>query len=239
MEKHYNHTLIMLLAISAGNRSILFPTSLFIEIYIDESLLRIIPFLQESGRKVFRRELVLRLKYSICHIGVGLMSLIDVVLDRRSIRRYEQKEIPKDILDKILEAGRQAPSAANKQPWHFIVLTDSKIKEELSKGFFNRFIKDAPVVVVGCAHKDLIAGKWSTISTTIALQNMVIAAWAMQVGSCWIGDFNEEKVRRLLNIPEGWNIVALVSFGYPAEKPHNRRKKPIEEIVGFNEFGQA
>src|SRR5512136_2847570 len=86
------------------------------------------------------------------------MSLIDVVLNRRSIRSYEPKEIPKDVLDKILEAGRQAPSAANQQPWHFIVLTDSEIKKELSKGMFNRFIKDAPVTIVGCAHNDLIAG---------------------------------------------------------------------------------
>ena len=164
------------------------------------------------------------------------MSLIDVVLDRRSIRRYEQKEIPKVILDKILEAGRQAPSAANKQPWHFIVLTDSEIKKELSKGLFNRFIKDAPVAIVGCAHKDLIAGKWSSVSTTIALQNMVVAAWAMGVGSCWIGDFNEEKVKRLLSISESWKIVALISFGYPAEKPQPRKKKPFEEIVGFNKF---
>jgi nitroreductase len=164
------------------------------------------------------------------------MSLIEVVLSSRSIRRYEQKEIPRDVLDKILEAGRQAPSAANKQPWHFIVLTDSKIKRELSKGLFNRFIKDAPVTVVGCAHKDLIAGKWSIVSTTIALQNMVIAAWAMGVGSCWIGDFKEEKVKRLLSIPENWNVGALVSFGYPAEKPHSRKKKSMEEIVGFNKF---
>ena len=164
------------------------------------------------------------------------MSLIEVVLSRKSIRRYEQKEIPRDVLDKILEAGRQAPSAANKQPWHFIVLTDSKIKRELSKGLFNRFIKDAPVTVVGCAHKDLIAGKWSIVSTTIALQNMVIAAWAMGVGPCWIGDFKEEKVKKLLSIPENWNVVALVSFGYPAEKPHSRKKKSMEEIVGFNKF---
>ena len=164
------------------------------------------------------------------------MSLIEVVLSRKSIRRYEQKEIPRDVLDKILEAGRQAPSAANKQPWHFIVLTDSKIKRGLSKGLFNRFIKDAPVTVVGCAHKDLIAGKWSIVSTTIALQNMVIAAWAMGVGSCWIGDFKEEKVKKLLSIPENWNVVALVSFGYPAEKPHSRKKKSMEEIVGFNKF---
>ena len=164
------------------------------------------------------------------------MSLVDTVLSRRSVRRYDPKEIPKDVLDQILEAGRQAPSAANKQPWHFIVLSDSEIKKELSKGLFNRFIKDAPVTIVGCAHKDRIAGKWSIVSTTIALQNMVVAAWGMGVGSCWIGDFNEERVKRLLSIPEGWNIVALVTFGYPAEKPQSRKKKPVEEIVGFNKF---
>jgi nitroreductase len=82
-------------------------------------------------------------------------------------------------LDKILEAGRQAPSAANKQPWHFIVLTDSEIKKELSKEMFNGFIKDAPVTIAGCAHKDMIASKWSIVSTAIALQNMVVAAWTM------------------------------------------------------------
>jgi nitroreductase len=164
------------------------------------------------------------------------MSLVDVVLGRRSIRRYEQREIPKDILGKILEAGRQAPSAANRQPWHFIVVDDLEAKKALSKGMFSRFIKDAPVAIVGCAHNDLIAGKWAVVSTTIALQNMVIAAWALGVGSCWIGDFNEEKVKKLFGIPEKWNIVALVSFGYPAERPQPRERKSVEEIVGFNKF---
>lgn len=164
------------------------------------------------------------------------MSIIDAVLNRRSIRRYEQKEIPKDVLEKILEAGRQAPSAANKQPWHFIVVDDLEAKKALSKGMFSRFIKDAPVTIVGCAHKDIIAGKWSVVSTTIALQNMVIAAWTLGVGSCWIGDFNEEKVKTLLAIPEKWNVLALVTFGYPAEKPQPRNKKSIKEIVSFNKF---
>lgn len=164
------------------------------------------------------------------------MSLVDIVLSRKSVRRYEQTEIPQDVLDKILEAGRQAPSAANRQPWHFIVLTDYEIKKELSSGVFNRFIKDAPVAIVGCAQKDLILGKWSIVSTAIALQNMVVAAWAMGVGSCWIGDFNEEQVRKLLVIPESWGIVALVSFGYPSEKPQQRKKKAIEEVVSFNKF---
>lgn len=166
------------------------------------------------------------------------MGLVDTVLSRRSIRKYEQKEIPTEVLDKILEAGRMAPSAGNKQPWHFIVITDDEKKRELSKGLFSRFLKDAPVTIVGCAHKDRIAGRWSKISTAIALQNMVIAAWAMGIGSCWIGAFNEDKVRKLLDIPENWNVVALIPFGYPAKVPGPKRKKSIEKITSFNKFSR-
>ena len=80
------------------------------------------------------------------------MSLDDFVLSRRSIKRYEKKDIPTDVFYKILEAGRQALSAANRQPRRFIILKDSEIKKKLSKGLFNRFIKDSPVVIVGCAN---------------------------------------------------------------------------------------
>lgn len=167
---------------------------------------------------------------------VKCLTLIDAVLSRRSIRSYEKKEIPKEVLDQILEAGRLAPSAANKQPWHFIVVTDEEIKQELSKGLFSRFIKDAPLTIVGCAHKDRIAGRWSVISTVIALQNMVIAAWALGVGSCWIGAFGEDKVRKLLNIPDRYNVVAVIPFGYPAKIPGLKRKKSIDKITSFNKF---
>ncbi len=165
------------------------------------------------------------------------MSLINIILNRRSIRRYERKEIPKDVLNKILEAGRQAPSAGNVQPWHFIVLTDYDIKEKLSHGRWNTFVKDSAFTIVGCRYiGDEYGRKWSTVDTTIALQNMVIAAWVLDIGSCWIGDFKEEEVKRLLNIPEDWKIVAVVTFGYPAEKPGSRPKKPIDEIVSYNKF---
>jgi len=165
------------------------------------------------------------------------MSLVDAIFSRRSIRRYEDKDIPESVLNRIFEAGRQAPSAANRQPVHFIVLTDLEIKKELSKGMFSRFIKDSPITIVVCANtNDILTGKWSVIDATIALQNMVIAAWAMGVGSCWIGAFREKKVKRLLNIPQGWKVVALATFGYPAEQPKQKRKKPIEELVSFNEF---
>ena len=149
-------------------------------------------------------------------------------------------------MNNILEAGRQAPSAGNGQPWHFIVITDEEIKQELSWGRVNWFIKDAPLTIVGCAYAE--TGNWSIIDTTIALQNMVIAAWAMDVGSCWLGAFKEGDVKKLLNIPDDWKVVALVTFGYPAEGenrfPANfedmrdrlTAKKPIEKIVSFNTF---
>jgi nitroreductase len=165
------------------------------------------------------------------------MSLVDVILSRRSIRSYKRKKVPKEVLNRIFEAGRQAPSASNMQPWHFIVLTDFEVKEKLSHGRWNTFVKDSAFTVVGCAHVgDSYGQKWSTVDTTIALENMVIAAWALGIGSCWIGDFEEEEVKKLLNIPEDWKVIALISFGYPTEQPGSSLKKPLSEIVSFNKF---
>lgn len=164
------------------------------------------------------------------------MSLLDVILSRRSIRRYENKEIPKDVLDKIVEAGRQSPSAANRQPYRFVIVTDSEIKKELH-GMFSRFLKNAPVVIVGCANpKALLTGEWATVDTTIALESMVLAAWSLGVGSCWIGSFKEQKIKDSLKIPQDWKVVALVTLGYPAETPKPRKKKPTNELFSLNQF---
>ncbi|MCW4052913.1 MAG: nitroreductase family protein [Candidatus Bathyarchaeota archaeon] len=165
------------------------------------------------------------------------MSCVDLILKRRSVRRYAEKRVTEEVLSKILEAGRQAPSADNVQPWHFIVLTDSNIKEKMSRGRYNSFVKDSAFTIVGCGYVgDADGRRWSTIDTTIALQNMVIAAWVQGVGSCWIGDFQEDEAKKLLGIPEDWKMVALVSFGYPTDQPRERQKKPVEEIIGYNEF---
>ena len=164
------------------------------------------------------------------------MSLFDVILGRRSIRRYEDKEIPQDVLDKIVEAGRQSPFAVNKQPYRFVIVTDSEIKKGL-KGLLSRFLENAPVVVVGWAnHKALLTGKWATIDTTITLENMALAAWSLGIGSCKIGSFNEQKIKELLKIPEDWKIVALVTFGYHAETPKPKKKKPTNELFSHNTF---
>ena len=165
------------------------------------------------------------------------MFLFDVLLSRRSIRRYEKKEIPNDALDKILEAGRQAPSAANRQPYHFVVVTNNETKKALSKGLFNQFIQDSPFVIVGCANTwEIISGKWAVVDATIALQNIVIAAWTFNIGSCWIGSFSEEKVKELLKIPDKWKVVGLLALGYPAEQPKAKNRKSFEELFSFNKF---
>jgi nitroreductase len=165
------------------------------------------------------------------------MSLLDVILNRRSIRRYETKDIPEEVLKQILEAGRQAPSAVNRQTIRFVIVKDHEIMKQFSIAPFNRFIKDAPAIIVGCADiKSLLTGKWAVVDATIAMQNMVIAASTFGIGSCWIGAFNEEKVKKLLKIPDKWKVVALVTFGYPAEQPKPRKKKPFEELFNFNSF---
>jgi len=165
------------------------------------------------------------------------MSSIDFILTRRSIRHYDKKAIPEDILSQIFEAGRNGPSAVNRQPIHFIIVNDEEAKKELSKGMFNPHIIDSPVVIVGCADvNSALTGKWAIVDVAIAMQNMVIAAWALGVGSCWIGDFREEKVKELLKIPDKWTVVALVTLGFPAEEPKQRKKKPVEELFSFNSF---
>ena len=165
------------------------------------------------------------------------MSLLDLILTRRSIRRYENKDIPEEVLRQILETGRQAPSAANRQPIHFVIVNDHVILKNLCDNLITRFVKYAPLAIVGCADvKSLLTGKWAVVDATIAMENMVIAAWTLGIGSCWIGACNEKKVKELLKISDKWKVVALLTLGYPAEQPKQRKKKPFDKMFSFNSF---
>jgi len=165
------------------------------------------------------------------------MSLLDLILTRRSIRKYEDKDIPEEVLQQILETGRQAPSAVNRQPIHFVIVNDRDVLKNLCDNLITRFVKRAPLAIVGCANtKSLLTGKWAVVDATIAMQNMVIAALTFGIGSCWIGACNEKKVKELLKIPDNWKVVALLTFGYPAEQPKQKKKKPYEEMFSFNNF---
>lgn len=179
------------------------------------------------------------------------MEVFEAIKTRRSIRVYEDKPVEEDKLRKVLEAARLAPSAGNRQPWRFIVVTDPKIKEELRlakeklrphppKELFRDPIRSAPIVIVGCAlpSESFPGTDFWKIDVAIALQNLVLAAWEQGLGTCWIGVFHEEgEIKKILGIPEEARVVAMVTLGYPAEKKEPvTDRKPLDAIVRYNHW---
>ena len=163
------------------------------------------------------------------------MDCIDTLLTRRTTRKYTQTPIPQEKIDKILEAGRQSPSAVNRQPWHFIMITDQKQKDKIGSGMFNRHIRQSAFTIIGTyTTDDPVTKRWGLVDTTIALQTMAIAAHLQGIGTCWIGDYNEQRLRETLNIPETTSIAALISFGGPQTTPGPRKKKPLDTILHTN-----
>jgi len=159
--------------------------------------------------------------------------LLRIIYNRRSVRRYERRPVPDDVLRSVLEAGRQAPSARNLQPYCFIVVRDPELKKKLIFSEWNKFIEEAPIMIVGCGDS---RAKWAVVDVAIALQNMVIAAEALGLGTCWIGHFIEDEVKRILRIPDYMRVVAMITLGYPAERPGPRPKKSLEELVRYDTY---
>ena len=155
------------------------------------------------------------------------METIDVIKTRHSVRNFLPDPIPQDILDEILEAGRLAPSAQNRQPWRYLVFTDAEKIKKLALhcgliGLSNYFIRSAPCLIIACADTSknvrINQQDYYLVDTAISFQQMVLAAWNRGIGSCWLAAFSEKVLRKYLKLPKTWRIVALSPFGYPAEK---------------------
>ena len=165
------------------------------------------------------------------------MSCIEKLLSRRSVRKFKNNPISKEAIKKILEAGRQSPSATNNQPWHFVVIKDKEGKASCDFQGFNGWVLGADFVIVGFYRQsEVIIEKMSLMDVTIALQNMVIAGWIQGVGSCWMGAFDEKKLKQTLSLPVDSKIVGAVAFGMPDESPRPPRKKLIDEIFHFEKW---
>jgi len=155
------------------------------------------------------------------------MEFENVINTRKSVRSFSNQEISEKILSKILLAGRSAPSCQNKQCWRFIVVKTEELKKKLSLhsgiiGTVNFFIKDAPLIIVACADPKrsckLNDQNYYLVDTAISFQQMMLTAWNLGIGSCWLAAFNEKKVKSILSIPPGIRVVAISPFGYPREK---------------------
>ena len=165
------------------------------------------------------------------------MSCIEKILTRRSVRNFSDKPVRNEVLKNILEAGRLAPSATNSQPWHFIVVRESEGKDACDFQGFNRWVNGASFVIVGFYRQsEVIIEKLSLIDVTISLQNMVIAGWVQGISSCWMGAFDERKLRNVLNLPSDARVVGAIAFGISDEKPRQPPKKEMSEIFHFDEW---
>lgn len=167
------------------------------------------------------------------------MDTMEVILARRSVRKYRAEPIPRDDLTQILEAGRQAPSAANRQPWHFVVVREPEQRRRVAEACNNQmWMAEADCILVGVGRND-INEKWYKVDAAIAMQNMILAAHSRGYGTCWIGAFDPVKLKEVCGIPAELDIVACTPVGVPAMEPAARARKEWGEVFSAERYGEA
>jgi nitroreductase len=162
---------------------------------------------------------------------------------RRSIRRYRPDPVPQAMIEQLLEAGRVAPSASNRQPWAFIVVRDpeqiARVAEHAAY-FFVRWahVEEAPLIIVLCGHrKSRVYRRFLHQDIGLAGGQIMLQAKALGLGTCWIGGLNRKALTSILKVPEDWEIVGLLTVGFPDEDPEPTPRKPLADVVHYGVFG--
>lgn len=172
--------------------------------------------------------------------------MMKIFQERRSIRRYGDRPVEEEKLQAVLEAARLAPSWANMQCWTYIVVRDQATREAISatleRNPAQKAVAAAPVLIVACADPEK-SGKvkdqhYYLVDIGISLEHLCLEAWNQGLGTCWIGWFDEDKIRPILGVPENIRIVAMTPLGYPATYPEERGRKPLEEMVFYERWGR-
>ncbi len=181
------------------------------------------------------------------------MELTEAIKNRRSIRKQKTDPIDEETLQKTLEAVRWAPSWANTQTWRFIVVRDSSIKDKLAGTLSSNNpaadpVRNSPIAVVICSEMNRAGcrdgapttdkeGYWYMFDAGLAMQNLVLTAHSLGVGTVIVGAFDAEKAAEILEVPEGYCVVAMTPLGFPAEEGRTPTRKELSEIVFNNKFG--
>ncbi|MBC7235559.1 MAG: nitroreductase family protein [Chloroflexi bacterium] len=167
------------------------------------------------------------------------MDTLETIMKRRSIRKYKPEPIPDEDLKQILEAGRQAPSAANRQPWHVVVVGDAEQKRRVAQACNGQmWMADAAYILVACGLPE-VSAKWYRVDVAIAMENMVLAARSLGYGTCWIGAFKPEEVKEICGLPASFEVVACSPLGVPDVDPPARARKEWSELFSADRYGQA
>jgi nitroreductase len=177
-----------------------------------------------------------------------MMDIFKVLEERHSVRKYQTDPVPVEKLKRVLDAARIAPSWKNLQCWRFIIVREPELKKQLAESMpttnpaRTAVGKTAPVVAVLCAAPSQ-SGKqdgkdYYMLDAGLAMQQLMLAAHAEGLGTCWVGFFEEEKVKKVCGIPEDYRVVALTPLGYPAVKPSARPRKELAEITFAEKWGR-
>lgn len=165
------------------------------------------------------------------------MDLIKGLKTRRSIRSYQDDPVPDEIIEDILDIARWAPSSKNNQPWQFIVIKDPERKSQLRGGLrdafvsFNKHILEAPVVLAAWYTPSLLVKQYQQYDVANSIMYVLLAAHAKGLGTCWIGWFSEDKVKKVLNLPEKAKVAALITLGYPKEIPDPKGRTLVKDFA--------
>jgi len=167
------------------------------------------------------------------------MDILEVIKTRRSIRKYKPDPVSEEEINKILEAGRWAPSADDSQPWHFIVLRSQEARKELAGALvWGRFLSQAPLGIAVVVSPR--ASSHPAEDGAAATQNMLLEAHSMGLGACWIGTYggtSEAGAKKVLNIPENERLLSVIAIGRPAESPQKVRRE-LSEITYSDSYGR-
>jgi nitroreductase len=165
------------------------------------------------------------------------METLKAIKTRRSVREFLEKEVEDEKITEILEAGRWAPSGLNNQPWRFVVIGDNEPKSRLSEQtHYGSIIESAPVCVAVFMDQEEGYDRTKDLQAIGAcIQNMLLAAHSLNLGGCWLGEIlkNKDRVNDILNVPDSYELMAIVAIGYPTERERvSERKNPEELLYG-------
>jgi nitroreductase len=165
------------------------------------------------------------------------LDILEILRSRRSIRKFQDQPVEEEIVEKILEAGRWAPSGMNNQPWRFAVVTDTKTKEEIAKlTIYSRIVSGARLLIPVFLDKEESYNKIKDAQAVGAcLQNMLLEAHSLGLGAVWLGEIikSDEGMRKILGLGRELELMAVLAAGYPAEKPVDGKRKELNDLIVY------
>jgi nitroreductase len=168
------------------------------------------------------------------------MDVHEAIHARYSVRSYQDKPVEDDKLQRVLDAGRLAPSARNRQQWKFVVVRDADTRQAVVKASEQGWLASAPVIVavVGLTPDETMYCEVPTdpVDCAIAIDHMTLAAVAEGLGTCWVGHFKQSETRQALGVPDSAWVVELLPLGYPADQPKSKDRKALDEVVCYDAF---